>query len=69
MVTKYSSDVVFDIFRKASERGGRIATLPPPSVLRVHCHTPSFMKRGLALNHGDLQGLPLGQLQLSRGNL
>ena len=27
------------------------------------------MKRGLALNHGDLQGLPLGQLQLNRSNL
>ncbi len=27
------------------------------------------MKGGLALNHGDLQGLPLGQLQLNRGNL
>jgi hypothetical protein len=32
------------------ERGGGIATLPPPSVLRVHWHKPSFMKRGLTLN-------------------
>ena len=43
--------------------------LPPPSVLRVHWHKPSFMKRGLALNHDNLQGLPLGQLQLNRGIL
>jgi hypothetical protein len=27
------------------------------------------MKRGLALDHGDLQGLLLGQLQLNLGNL
>jgi len=28
-----------------------------------------IMKRGLALNHGNLLGLPLGQLQLNLGKL
>ena len=38
------------------------------------CYTSTLaqaiiMKRGLALNHGNLLGLPLGQLQLNLGKL